>query len=90
MFFGQRRGYRYAGIGLALFDDQQRQIIPNTLPLHYTPILTSEMTFVILPPAIGQFQKIYVTNSFRSVVSLVYFHEFSFADVTHAKGILPC
>ncbi len=28
----------------ALFDDQQRQIIPNTLPLHYTPILTSEMT----------------------------------------------
>ncbi len=28
----------------ALFDDQQRQIIPNTLPLHYAPILTSEMT----------------------------------------------
>ncbi|EAM2804856.1 hypothetical protein IRR91_001053 [Salmonella enterica] len=34
-----------AGIGLALFDDQQRQIISNSLPLHYAPILTQEMTF---------------------------------------------
>lgn len=37
-------GIAFAGIGLALFDDQQRQIIPNTLPLHYAPILTQEMT----------------------------------------------
>lgn len=34
-----------SGIGLALFDEQQRQIIPNALPLHYAPILTQEMTF---------------------------------------------
>ena len=34
-----------SGIGLALFDERQRQIIPNALPLHYAPILTQEMTF---------------------------------------------
>lgn len=34
-----------SGIGLALFDEEQRQIIPNSLPLHYAPILTKEMTF---------------------------------------------
>lgn len=34
-----------SGIGLALFDEEQRQIIPNSLPLHYAPILTQEMTF---------------------------------------------
>ncbi|WP_442879140.1 type 1 fimbrial protein subunit FimI [Citrobacter sp.] len=34
-----------SGIGLALFDEGQRQIIPNALPLHYAPILTQEMTF---------------------------------------------
>lgn len=33
------------GVGLALFDGQHRQIIPNAQPLHYAPILTSEMTF---------------------------------------------
>ncbi|ECD9584603.1 type 1 fimbrial protein subunit FimI [Salmonella enterica] len=44
VFLASGEGIGNAGIGLALFDDQQRQIIPNTLPLHYTPILTSEMT----------------------------------------------
>ena len=34
-----------SGIGLALFDQRQRQIIPNALPLHYAPIITQEMTF---------------------------------------------
>lgn len=34
-----------SGIGLALFDERQRQIIPNALPLHYAPIITQEMTF---------------------------------------------
>lgn len=43
-FLASGEGIGNAGIGLALFDDQQRQIIPNTLPLHYTSILTSEMT----------------------------------------------
>ncbi len=59
-FSGQRRGYRYAGIGPALFHliSAAANHVLNTLPLHYTPILTSEMTFSILPPAIGQFQKI--------------------------------
>lgn len=33
------------GIGLALFDEGQQQIIPNAMPRHYAPILTQEMTF---------------------------------------------
>ncbi|EIP3951541.1 type 1 fimbrial protein subunit FimI [Salmonella enterica] len=44
VFLASGEGIGNAGIGLALFDDQQRQIIPNTLPLHYAPILTQEMT----------------------------------------------
>lgn len=34
-----------SGVGLALFDERQQQIIPNALPLHYAPIITQEMTF---------------------------------------------
>lgn len=45
VFLASGEGIGNAGIGLALFDDQQRQIIPNSLPLHYAPILTQEMTF---------------------------------------------
>ncbi|WP_411908040.1 type 1 fimbrial protein subunit FimI, partial [Salmonella enterica] len=44
VFLASGEGIGNGGIGLALFAAQQRQIIPKTLPLHYTPILTSEMT----------------------------------------------
>lgn len=45
VFLSSSEGLWKAGISLALFDNQQRQIIPNTLLLHHTPILTQEMTF---------------------------------------------
>lgn len=34
-----------SGVGLALFDDQQRLIIPNTTASHYLPIDTTELAF---------------------------------------------
>lgn len=33
------------GVGLALFDQQQRQIIPNTAPAYWAAISAQEMTF---------------------------------------------
>lgn len=34
-----------SGVGLALFDEQQRQIIPNTAPTSTLPLETSELAF---------------------------------------------
>ena len=69
-----------SGIGLALFDERQRQIIPNALPLHYVPIITQEMTFHFTARYRAMFN--YLKSGFILLLAL-----FSAASVQAAGGI---